>query len=182
MNSLNDIKEEIESTKEKTNKEIETLKEKASSLFSKLMDKKEKAIDAMVSALDNSKDLTGVPNDEYFHRFARTDFSKLIDTKDEFQKELLSDYLSENHCIYVDFENDCVTTAEGPCILINHKGDVLDQDSGKWFISKKDYETEEERNKLIEAYMEKSGFFPSVIEVDYHGNAFYRSTLAKEDK
>ena len=179
MNSLNIIRQELELVKGKNQIELAMLRDKALAAFSKKMKMKtrQKVINSMQSALDASKELTSVSNDEYYHRWVRFDLSKLIDTNDEFQRELLAEYLSENYYIYTDFENDCVTTAEGPCILINHDGDVLDQDSGKWIISKRDYETEEERNALIKAHMEKTGHFPSVIEVDYHGNACYVSTL-----
>lgn len=177
MNSLNKIKEELESTKAKSQMEVTALKNRARAIFSAELEAKQDIINKMTQALDSTEELTTVRNDEYYHRWIRADFSQLIDTDDELQRELLEEYFSDNHCAYVDFENDCLTTAEGPCILINHDGDVLDQDSGKWFISKNDYETVEERNALIEAYMEKSGCFPSVISVDYHGNAVYTSTL-----
>jgi len=174
---LNKIREEIESSESKTKLEVVALKNSAMEFFTVEMEAKQKLIDDIQVSLDSSKELTGVPHDEYFHRWARADLSKLIDTNDEFQCELLKEYLADNYCIDVDFENDCVTTAEGPCLLINHEGDILDQDSGKWVISKRDYETEEERNALIEAHMEKTGYFPSVISVDYHGNAYYVSTI-----
>lgn len=182
MQTLKNIEAKLAETKAENANTIEELKDIARQVFARKMKRKANAkiIDEMVKALDDSKELTGVGYDEYYHRYARADVTKLINTESELEQELLEEYLQDVHCIYVDYQNDCITTSEGPCILINHDGDVLDQDSGKWFISKKDYETEEERNKLIEAYMEKTGCFPSVIEVDYHGNAFYRSTISQK--
>jgi len=71
--------------------------------------------------------------------------------------------------------------SEGPCILVNEQGDVLDQDSGKWIIDKNDYQTAEERNGLIEAWMEKSGYFPSVIQLGRYGALHYIDTKAKTE-
>ena len=92
-------------------------------------------------------------------------------------KEYFKVYMRENHCIEVDFQNDALMYSQGPCIVINNDGDVLDQDGDKWFIKKNDYLDEEtgkfdisKRNELIEAYMEKTGCFPGVFESDYYGN------------
>ena len=93
--------------------------------------------------------------------------------------------MRENHCIEVDFQNDVLMYSQGPCIVVNNEGDVLDTDSGKWFIKKNDYLDEEtgkfdisKRNELIEAYMEKTGYFPGVFESDYYGNLRIDRTLA----
>lgn len=134
----------------------------------------------LVSKLENSRDLTQVNGGEFFHIWTRADFSEFIDTENKFQCELFSDYMAENYDTIVDFKNDCISSCIGPAILINHEGDILDQDSGKWIIEKSDYETEEERNELIEKYMEKTGYYPSIIRCDYHGNAFFETTIGEK--
>jgi len=84
-------------------------------------------------------------------------------------------------CVDADFGNDCITTSIGPCIVIDNDGGVYDQDAAKVIVKKTDYETDEERNALIEAWMEKSGYFPSVVRCDYYGNPLgYVSTKEKE--
>ena len=67
-------------------------------------------------------------------------------------------------------------TSQGPSIIINHEGDILDEDSGQWIVSKSDYETKDERNKLIEKYMESKGYFPGVFFIDYYGNVKHVNT------
>lgn len=98
-------------------------------------------------------------------------------------KEYFANYMRDSHFIEVDFDNDCLTYAQGPSIVINDEGDVLDQDSGKWFIAKKDYTDDNgesvltKRNELIEAYMDKHGYFPGVFETDRNGNIFLVKTI-----
>ena|ERR1035437_1710018 len=180
MKQLNAIMAQIETQRQLSQKEMGALEAKAFAAFRKAMKKKMPQIDAMVALLEQSMELTQVENDEYFHSFVRFDFDSLIDTKQPYQKELLAQLLSEDHCLDADFQNDCVTNSIGPCLLINHEGDVLDQDSGKWVISKRDYETKEELFSQIEAHMEKTGYFPSVIRCDYYGNARYVNTQSAE--
>jgi len=169
---LNRIKKQMVAISADKEKELIKLKDKAIRVFSMEMKTKRAIIAKMVESLGNSRELTTVPYDDSFHAWIRVDLSLLIDTKDKLERELLKEYF-DLEFIGIDFENDCITTSEGPCIVINHEGDVLDQDSNKWFISKRDYETVESRNKLIEAYMEKSGYFPSIVKCDYYGNPSY---------
>jgi len=93
----------------------------------------------------------------------------------------LEAYLSDQG-VGIDWENDCLTYNLGPCILINNDGDVLDQDSQKWIISKNDYRDDDgnldegKRNELIEAWMDKHGYYPGVFSADRHGNVFAVNT------
>lgn len=153
--------------------------------FDREMRRKRKAIDALQAALDNSRDLSDVQDDEWVHRWVRYDFGKLIDVKDAERVKLLKEYLREGYCIEVDLDNDVAHTAEGPCIVINEDGDLYDQDSGKFFAKRSDYlgpegfENHEKRNALIEAHMESTGHFPSVIRYGRSGVAGYVNTQAK---
>lgn len=107
-------------------------------------------------------------------RFDLTDFQHC--------KEYLTNYMREYHFIDIDWENDALYYNIGPAIVINGSGDVYDQDSGKFFIDSNDYKddngelNESKRNKLIEAYMEKTGCFPAVFSADSHGNVFIVNT------
>lgn len=152
---------------------------KASSLteFSKHLKAsgKLKLIEEAQGELESSKDLTFVENDEFFHQYVRFDFSGIIDTDSDLQKELLVSFLEQNDFfMQPDFKNDCLTMNIGPCIVIyQDSGDVYDQDEGKTILKgynprtgEADYKTESERNEKIEKYMEKTGCFPPVVLVD----------------
>lgn len=174
---LGKIKEQMTAIKDEANKGIEELKAKAAKLVLK---GKEAAIKKLVSEVESSRELTSVANDEWLHQWKRVDFSKIIDPTDELQREILKEHLSNDHHVDCDFKNDCVSLSIGPVIMIYDDGVVYDQDSQKQILSKKDYESEAERNKLIEAHMEETGCFPAVVRYDYHGNAFYVNTKDKK--
>ena len=92
----------------------------------------------------------------------------------------LAEYLREYHFIDADFENACLMFSQGRNLIINDDGDVYDEDSGKWIISKSDYATPAGRNLLIEQWMESTGYYPGVFRVDRHGNVFHINTQEKE--
>lgn len=132
--------------------------------------------------LDNTYDLTQVEYDEWFHQWVRIDLDRLakIDFDDDDQVNALINVLDEHDCLRLDVKNECLTKSIGPSILINDDGDVLDQDSGKWIISKDDYENENELYNMIENHMDKTGYFPSVVRCDRYGNAFFVNTRGEK--
>lgn len=145
------------------------------------------SIEEYVARLESSKELTHIEGDEYPCRWIRFDASQYIDKDSALERELFDQYLSDQYCINVNYKDDCLTTSDGPCLIINDDGDILDQDSGKWVIAVSEYTDDDggknnlKRNKLIEEWMERKGYFPSVIREDQHGNMFYVSTQDKED-
>ncbi len=143
-------------------------------LSTKLKDSK--ALAECIAELEASKNLTFDVNDEWPRRWVRFDARRFIDVDNELERETFRDYLQDEYFTDVDFKNECISMSDGPCIMINEDGDVLDQDSGKWIISKTDYQSVDERNKLIEEYMERAGYFPSVVSCDHYGNMHYVST------
>jgi len=156
---------------------IDQLNKSAARTFALAMEFKQKEVNALIGALNLSKDITWIESDhDFVHRWVRFDFSQLIDTKNDMERELLTEYLSDNHYIECDFKNEVASTCEGYCLVINEDGDVLDQDSGKWVISKRDYESKQELFQLIEAYMERTSCYPSVIRSDRYGNVSYVNT------
>ena len=173
---LSKIAEDIELAKISKNQLINMLMKDAKKAFDSQMEFKKKELAKMEKALDSSKELTEREGDDWPSRWVRTDFSKLIDVDNDLEKEMLKDYLQENFSIDADFENDAVSTSLGPCLIVNEDGDVLDQDSSKWIIKRSDYTTKEERNELIEKYMETSGYFPSVVSYGRYGVQGYIST------
>jgi hypothetical protein len=141
--------------------------------------KRNATLKTALSALECSTQLTSVPHDEYYHRFVRVDLSKVVDLQDADAKNALEEYL-EDHSTCVDFEHSALTTCEGPSLIIDDEGDVYDQDSSKIAVKNTEYENTTERNALIEAWMERTGYYPSVIKVDRYGEPIgYVNTASK---
>lgn len=111
---------------------------------------------------------------------------ELLNSIPETAKEFFEEYIGDNHCAYIDWDNRSIYYLNHGDIIINDEGDVLDSDSGKWIIKRDDYrdddgnEDESKRNQLIEAYMERTGCYPGVFSVDRHGNIFPVSTVAQK--
>ena len=189
MNKIQELKQKIESVNIQNDEVIKGLMDEAFEVFSKKMSspKNRKTIRKMIQQVENSKDLTSVKYDEFFHQYTTVDFSLLINETDEFECNLLRLYFDSNdYFIYPDFKNNSLTISIGLCILINDDGDILDQDSGKLIFDSNDYLDEngdidkKKRNQLIEKYMEENDYFPSVVECDYYGNAFYVNTKSED--
>ena len=100
-------------------------------------------------------------------------------------KEYIEEYVSENSCLRIDWENQCFMNWLGDDNIIIQ--DDTRRNNGVWqgqkcIIPESEYKNDdgevntEKRNELIEAYMEKSGYFPGVFRVDYHGNIFHVKT------
>ena len=180
MGKFKDIQTELETLNAEHSEKVESVKKRAIELLTAKLKDNAKLKESVLK-LESSTELTSTEHDEYYSQWIRFDASDFIDVDSSIERDAFESYMSENHCMTIDFKNDALTYSIGPCILINDDGDVLDQDSGKWFLKKSDYETESERNELIEKYMTKSGYFPSVIRCDYHGNAFYENTKESDN-
>jgi hypothetical protein len=84
--------------------------------------------------------------------------------------------------ITVDWGNHNLMCSIGGYLQVNDDG-VYDTDLGRFVIRSEEYgDDETKRNSLIEAHMEKTGYFPSVVSVDRHGNAFFISTQELQNK
>lgn len=93
-------------------------------------------------------------------------------------KEYLEEYLAE-YAMSVDFYNDAILLYFGPEeIIINSDGDIFL--GHECIIESKEYDTTEERNKLIEEYMETTGYYPGVFYCDYYGNITSINTQSKQ--
>lgn len=100
-------------------------------------------------------------------------------------------YLSD-HCVHVDFEHEAFKAYVGGAIVINEEGDVYSADDGinadSWIVERHQYTDEEgeadesKRNALIEAWMDKRGYFPGVFSMDRYGNVFPVDTRSEETK
>ena len=134
----------------------------------------QKAINDSESASEYGNDSSGI--------YSWFRFSGLSEFKDD-AKEFLDEYLSDLG-IQVDWDNECLMHYQGESLVIQ---DDTRHDNGIWLeckliIPESEYKIEGEvnetlRNKLIEEYMEKTGFYPGVFRVDYYGNVFSVNTL-----
>lgn len=170
MTKIETLTKKINELKQSHSKKLSELTDQLNSIYFKKFDKN-KYLKESIKRLEESKDLES--DYDYFNQWLRIDFSEVIDEENETEKDTLDLYLSEKYSIQVDFKNDCIKQWIGPCILINDDGDVLDQDSRKWILSKNDYENENELKELIEKYMQKTGHYPPIVTCDRYGNAFY---------
>jgi hypothetical protein len=191
IKNLQVIKAKIESTRERFGVELQELQEKAFKTFSKSMATPTMQVEVkrIVTLVENSKDLTASESNEWLSQWIREDFHALIDARNTFEQGLLKRYFQENHNVDIDFKNDVALYDIGPCIVIDSEsGDIYDQDSSKAVIYRDQYlrddrtEDHVKRNALIEAHMEKTGYFPSVVKMDRYGNAVYIDTLSPEAK
>jgi hypothetical protein len=85
-------------------------------------------------------------------------------------EEALKELASEELCAYMEDGNHnelYFHVADMEAIIINEDGDIFS--GNRCIISKGEYENTNERNQLIENYMEKSGCFPGVFRSDRYG-------------
>jgi hypothetical protein len=123
---------------------------------------------ALTDAMDRLDSSTEYGSDEGgIYRWVRFDLSGIA----ERERPYFDDYMiDKDGAVRVDYENDALMVSDGPGLIINDEGDVLDEDSGKWIISRRDYKSEEQRAHMIEEWMQASGYFPGVFEMDRYGN------------
>ena len=134
-----------------------------------------KTINDAVERLQDSQDLTYI-DDEYAYQFIHVDFSDILEDIGGEQVDIFKDWLNEHHGVLFDSDHSCLLSCIGPAIVVNDNGSVYDQDSNKIIIRKAEYDNEDGLKALIEAYMEKSGYFPWTLRQDYYGNVFVYNT------
>ena len=103
-------------------------------------------------------------------------------------RDYLDNYVSD-HCVSIDWDNECLQMNEGDVIIIQ---DDTRHDNGVWLsgkliIDESEYKDDGEvdelkRNQMIEAYMERTGYFPGVFRVDSYGNVSHVNTQTKKGK
>jgi hypothetical protein len=145
--------------------------------------KADKKLQRDIKALDSSKEY-GTGENDYYRWVRLKHFEPKYKASDEsneaeMYRDCLRSYLGEFHCADIDFKNDALTASIGGCIIINDDGDVFNCDdvhSGKVIIDSDDYKTEAERNRLIEDWMEKNGYFPGVFRQTNYGDLYHVDT------
>ena len=135
-------------------------------------------IESICKALDDSRDLTWVENDELLHVWVRVDLKRLTnaDLSNSYTLSALREVLQDHDCLELDFKNSCITRSIGPCIVINEDGSVYDEELNKWIFQNDDYESIDQRDTAIEKHMEQNGVFPSVVKADQYNNYFFYNT------
>jgi len=97
----------------------------------------------------------------------------------EREREYFATWLSDQHCAYVDFESETLTSFCGDCIVIQDSYRASER--GTWVAHKQIinwdqyYSDDRELNApklawLIEQYMERVGEYSDVLTLDPHGN------------
>lgn len=127
---------------------------------------------AQIQNYENTRPMLSEYGDSVDH-WVRFDLSRFADCQ-----EYLAEYLAD-HDMRPDFDNGCLIMRGGPELLINDDGDVYDQESGKFIVESDQYETEAERNSLIEAWMQQHGYFPAVYYSDRYCNLTLVNTQQK---
>ena len=130
-----------------------------------------------ISELESSGQYT-IDEFSELSRFIHFDLSQF---KESDSLQYLEEYL-QDQCIYINTEYETLQMSEGSYIGIKEDGEVYHSDCGSadFFLTRDSYESIEDRNAQIEAYMGKSGEFPSVFEIDHYGNLTLISTISKK--
>ena len=159
-----------------TFKQIELIQASLNKEYKKQFSK-DKDLTKAIASVESSNEY-GIDQDVY--RWTRFDVSTYANYMDA-----LRDHLSEL-CIHVNADHDALLMYEGDCLIIQ---DDVGRDNGVWLnhkcvIDEREYKTDDNeidetlRNSLIEAYMEKTGCFPSVVRIDRYSNVTPVNTQA----
>lgn len=165
-NTINQLNQELKQLGSKR----DDIEAKLQAEYNKLFNADE-ILHAALRALESSNDYT-LEDFEVWQwvRFDLAEYTPVL--------KYLDNYLSD-YGIQLDKQNDVLILSCSPSIIINEDGDVYDEDSQKWIVSEDDYRTRDERNQLIEAYMERTSCYPGVFEVGRYGDVTLVNTQKK---
>lgn len=158
--SIELLHEMIKQAKNRAAKELGKYKNRLQELYNKQFDDWKELQDAL-KALEASEKYG---TNEYGEIYAWVRFDEEVS---EDEKEYLDTYVQE-HGFSIDFKNEALMSFQGECIGIDEDGDVFD--GRKCIIERREYKTDDERNELIEKYMERTGCFPGVFEISRYGD------------
>jgi len=138
----------------------------------------------LAKAISNAENASEYGTDENGEIYSWYRFAGLSDYAD--CRTYFENWLSETHCMGVDWDNDCLTLNQGESFIIQDDSD-RSRDNGiylnsKCIINESEYRDESgdvdeiKRNKLIEKHMTDSGFFPGVFRVTRYGDVFSVNT------
>jgi len=174
---------EIETAKNQAREVIDIKKVQLQKEFNKMLDNDI----SFQKALNNAENASDYQYAVYCNVESWFRYLELDDVPEE-HREYFEEYVSDK-CISIDWNNSCFLMNQGDCLIIQ---DDTRRDNGVWLngkivIDESEYKVEGDvdedlRNSLIEAYMEKSGFFPGVFRVTQHGDVFLVNTTPKGKK
>ena len=141
---------------------------------------KDKTILAGRIALENSNNY-GEDENGWIYAWARFELPEKFKPYTEYFER----WIQEQYCYTYDSKNDSLMNSLGPDeIVINEDGDIFM--GHKVIIDSKECRDDDgnydrkKRNRLIEEYMERTGYFPGVFKQDHYGNITAINT--KEEK
>ncbi len=179
MNStISQLLIDLEQTKNTSQAIRDTLQDEYNKVFND-----DSTLAKVISLVENSTDYSFDENGEIESTYKWYGMSDYVECK-----EYLQEWLFER-CIRVNWEHEYLGMSQGENLIIQDDS-YRARDNGVWLsgkcvINETDYldesgEVDEtKRNELIEAYMEKSGYFPGVFRADQHGNVFHVITQKK---
>lgn len=162
----------------------------ADAIKAKLQKEYDKVFDdskTLAKAIANAESASEYQLDEYGEVESWFRFAGLSDFQE--CREYFETWLMESHYMRVDWDNDCFLYSQGESLIIQDDSRNR-SDNGVWLghkqlIAESDYRDEDgevdeaKRNALIEAWMEKNGYFPGVFRVDSYGNVSPVNTQKK---
>lgn len=177
---------------EQLNERLNSHKHEASSIEAKLQQEYNKLFDAdkiLEQDLKNAESASMYQAEEdgiyswYRMKSDLSMFEQYPELKNYFEL-----YVSERG-LRIDWENQCLMNFHGDdCLVIQ---DDTRHDNGVWqghklIIAEKEYKTDdgeidvEKRNAMIEAHMEKTGYFPGVFRITQYGDVYFVNTQKKK--
>lgn len=93
-------------------------------------------------------------------------------------RQVLNELVSDLTCAHIDFDNSVALQVEMDAIIVQTEGRKTDRGvytNNKRIINETEYLDDNDqidttkRNQLIEEYMDKTGYYPSVFTIDYYG-------------
>jgi hypothetical protein len=170
MTRINELFEAIGMVETQRATEIRELQKELEVCLRQVWDRDEKLAKELARLEDSNQYGS---NENGIYRWIRASLPEIA----EREREYFENWLAATTCAYIDWENDAIYTYEGDAIVINEDGDVFMEH--KLIIRRKEYESDAERNKLIEAYMEKTGYFPGVFRMTQYGDIWPVNTQEK---
>jgi hypothetical protein len=176
--TIKSLEHEIELVKREASERISTLSEKLQAEYFKLFDDLGwvKGIEAKLYA---SKYWSTDEFDGYPQQWERFEELKTIP---KIAREYFQEYVNDLLSISIDWKNDVISLNYGPAVIVDlSEGYAYDQDAKKEILKCKDFDSELEFKKAIEAYMESTGVFSGVFKTNKYGNIIPYDTQSKKE-
>jgi hypothetical protein len=182
-NKIMELRAKLDDVKKLTQQQTDSIAQELQKEYNKVFDDSKDLTKAIANADNSSMYQQG----NYGEIESWFRYSKLADYAD--CREYFETWLSDRSCMRVDWDNDCLIVGHGDDNIIIQ--DEHGRDNGVWqgsklIISESEYKNDDgevneaKRNALIEAHMEKTGYFPGVFRLTYHGDVYLVQTKSKD--